>query len=408
MSRSTELNEAVSRYLQFLCVDLPTRQLGSAGNQAATDFCARVLRSTGWDVTTPGFKCLDWVTRGAACRAGAKTFTVHSSPYSNGCRVSAPLRTAATLANLQFLDCTGEILLLTDELTREQLMPKKYPFYNPETHQRLVAILEEKAPAAIITATSRNPELAGAAYPLQLIEDGNFDIPSVYTTDRVGAKLAQLADQTVHLISQAERIPSTGVNVVGRLNPAAAEKLVICARVDTKLGTPGALDNAAGVITLLLLADLLKDHASDYGIELLVMNGEDYYGAHGELVWLEQNYGNLRSIKLFINMDALGYIKGKTAFSFYNLLEQTLAVFVEELTLHPGVMEGEQWYQSDQSIAVMNGVPAMAVTSEYFVELCKKYTHTAADVPGVVDAERLVEAAFTIRNMVNALVQIED
>ncbi len=402
------LVEKARHYLQFLCVDLPTRQLGSAGNQAATDFCARVLRSTGCEVTTPGFKCLDWISRGAACRAGAKTFTVHSSPYTNGCRVSAPLRTAANLEDLQFLDCAGEILLLTDELTREQLMPKNYPFYNPEPHQRLVAILEEKAPAAIIAATSRNPELAGAVYPFPLIEDGNFDIPSVYTTDRVGAKLTQLAGQTVHLISQAERIPSTGVNVVGRLNPGAAEKIVICAHVDTKPGTPGALDNAAGVITLLLLADLLKEYEGNYGIELLVMNGEDYYGAHGELLWLEQNNGNLGRIKLFINMDALGYIKGKTAFSFYNLLEQTRATFVEELNLHPGVMEGEQWYQSDHSIAVMNGVPAMAVTSEHFVELCQKYTHTAADVPAVVDAERLVEAAFAIRNMVNALEEIED
>lgn len=402
------LTQKASQYLQFLCVDLPTRQVGSAGNQAATDFCARVLRAAGWDVTTPGFKCLDWVSRGAACRAGAKTFTVHSSPYANGCRVSAPLHAAANLEDLHFLDCAGEILLLTDELTREQLMPKDYPFYNPETHQKLVALLEEKAPAAIIAATSRNPELAGAVYPFPLIEDGNFDIPSVYTTDRVGAKLCQLAGQTVHLISQAERIPSLGVNVVGRLNPGISEKIVICAHVDTKPGTPGALDNAAGVITLLLLADLLKDHSGACGIELLVMNGEDYYGAPGELTWLEQNNGNMGNIKLFINMDALGYIKGKTAFSFYNLLEQKRAALVEELTLHPGVMEGEHWYQSDHSIALMNGVPAMAVTSEHFVELCKKITHTTADVPGLVDAERLVEAAFTIRDMVNVLVEIED
>ena len=34
---------------------------------------------------------------------------------------------------------------------------------------------------------------------------------------------------------------------------------VLCAHIDSKLNTPGALDNAAGVVTLLLLAELLAD-----------------------------------------------------------------------------------------------------------------------------------------------------
>lgn len=394
-------------YLQYLSVDLPTRRVGSPGNQAATDFCARFFRSSGWKVTTPGFKCLDWVTRGATCRAGSKSFTVHSSPYSNGCRISAPLCVAATLEELIRLDCSGEILLLTGELTREQLMPKGYPFHNPEPHQRLVSLLEEKIPAAIIAATSRNPELAGAVYPFPLIEDGNFNIPSVYTKDRVGERLAQLAGQTVHLISQAERIPSTGVNVVGRLNPQAPEKIVICAHVDANPDTPGALDNAAGVVTLLLLSDLLKDHNGKYAIELLVMNGEDNYGAHGELVFLEQNAGKLGNIKLFINMDALGYIKGDTAFTFYNLMKETCSALLEVLYQHTGTVEGDPWYQGDHAIMVMNGAPAVAVTSDHFVELYRKISHTALDVPALVDLERLVEAAHTIRDMVNTLEEME-
>lgn len=408
MNQPIELHEKAGHYLQFLSADLVTRRMGSAGNHAATDFCARVLAATGYEVSTPGFKCLDWVSQGAACRVGAKNFSVHSSPYSNGCRVGAPLRVAGNMADLNFLDCSGEILLLKDELTREQLMPKCYSFYNPKPHQRLVALLESKAPAAIIAATTRNPELAGALYPFPLFEDGGFDIPSVYTTDKVGARLAQLDGQTVHLISQAERILSTGVIVVGRLNPFSAQKFVICAHVDTKPDTPGALDNAAGVVTLLLLAELLKTYAGEYGIDLLVMNGEDYYGANGEILYLEQNEGRLSDIKLFINMDALGYIKGRTGFSFYNVLEENLVQLREQLLLHPGVCEGESWYQSDHSIVVMKGVPAVAVTSEHFGEITKKYTHTTRDVPALVDIEKLVEAALTIQDMIAALSEMED
>jgi len=78
------------------------------------------------------------------------------------------------------------------------------------------------------------------------------------------------------------------------------------------------------------------------------------------------------------------------------------------LSLRTGSMEGEQWYQSDHAIVVMNGVPAVAVTSERFTELCAKITHTAGDVPALVDAAKLVEAAVTIRNMINALERIEE
>ena len=402
MSRSSELNEIAARYLNYLSVDLETRRMGSAGNHAAAEFCARVLAAAGFEVSNPGFKCLDWVTRGAACRAGSSNFSVHSGPYARGCRVSAPLRVAGHMEDFYWLECTGEILLLKDELTREQLMPKGYPFYNPTPHQQFIALLEKKAPAAIIAATSRNPELAGGAYPFPLIEDGNFDIPSVYTTDRVGVRLAQFDGQTVHLVSQAERIPSSGVNVVGRLNPFALEKLVVCAHLDAKINTPGALDNAAGVVTLLLLSELLKDYCGRYGIELLVVNGEDYYGANGELLYLEQNEGQLNYIKLFINLDALGYLKGNTAFSFYNLLEQDLNLLRQLLARHDGLVEGEPWYQSDHAIFVMKGNPALAVTSEHFMEITRKFTHTPRDVPALVDTEKLVKAGLAIREMIES------
>ena len=403
MNSTIDEIEKAQRYLQFLSVDLDSRRLGSAGNRAATDFCERVFTSAGYEVTTPGFSCLDWVSGGATCRAGSKNFTVYSSPYANGCRVSAPLRVAGNLEELYWLDCSGDVLLLTDDLAREQLMPKGYPFYNPLPHQRIIALLEEKTPAAIIAATARNPELAGALYPFPLFEDGNFYIPSVYTTDRIGARLSQMDGQVVHLISQSERIPSTGVNVVGRLNPFTPKKFVICAHIDTKPDTPGALDNAAGVVTLLLLADLLKSYTGDFGIELLIMNGEDYYGANGEILYLEQNEGLIGNIKLFINMDALGYIKGRTAFSFYNLLEEDLRIARQQLADKPGLCEGESWYQSDHSIVVMKGAPAIAVTSEHFGEITKKYAHTWRDKPALVEIEKLVEAALAIQEIILAL-----
>ena len=103
------------------------------------------------------------------------------------------------LMNLKMVDATGKILLLRGEIAKEQIMPKNFVFYNPEEHQRIYRLLEEKQPAAIISATTRNPELAGAVYPFPMFEDGDFDIPSAYMTDVEGEKLASFAGRQVSL-----------------------------------------------------------------------------------------------------------------------------------------------------------------------------------------------------------------
>lgn len=392
--------EKARNFLDYFCIHLPTRRVGSAGNQDATAFAAGFLSDMGYEVETPMFKCLDWRTMGASCRVGSTSFPVQSSPYSRGCDVSARLHAAATLEELQALECRGEVLLLHGDLAHEQLMPKNFTFYNPETHQLIIALLEQKAPAALICATGRNPELAGAVYPFPLIEDGDFDIPSVYTTDVTGAQLALMAGQPVHVLSRAERIPSTGCNVVASRNAPAPRKIVICAHIDAKLGTPGAVDNAAGVITLLLAAELLRDYSGEFGVEFLLVNGEDYYGANGEKLYLEHNPPGAGKVALFINLDGLGYIKGRTALSFYNLPEALRQQFTQLLSKYPGIYEGEPWYQSDHSIMVMNGVSALALTTENFVELETEYAHTEKDVPALVDVDKLVEVACMVRDTV--------
>jgi len=107
---------------------------------------------------------------------------------------------------------------MKDEICSEQLMPKNFIFYNPDHHKKIYALLEEKQPAAIITATAKKPELVGALYPFPLIVDGDFDIPSVYCTDIIGKEIATHIGGMFKLTIQAERIPSTANNVIARKN----------------------------------------------------------------------------------------------------------------------------------------------------------------------------------------------
>ena len=307
----SDLTTLASHILSTLCVEIPGRAVGSPGNRAATTFFAGRMQSLGFAVDSPAFDCIYWMTEGARLTAGGESFQVFASPYSLGCQVTgASLVAAHDLDELESVAAQGKLLLLHGELAREQLMPKNFPFYNPEEHQRIYRLLEEKKPLAILAATERNPELAGAQYPFPLIEDGDFDIPSVYLTAEEGERLLQHAGSPVSLASASQRIPATGCNVIAVKNPSAARRVVLTAHIDAKQGTPGALDNAAGVVTLLLLAELLHDYSGTLGVEIVAVNGEDYYAAPGEIQYLQRNQGKMGDILLNINLDGVGYIRG--------------------------------------------------------------------------------------------------
>ena len=390
---ATVLSDKAALYLRTLCLEIPGRQVGSAGNQAATRFFADLVSSFGFETECPAFECIDWTQAGAELSAEGAAFKVQVSPYSLGCRVHAPLAAVSTVAELEQAEVQRQVLLLRCEIAKEQLMPKNFTFYNPDEHKRIVRALEAAQPLAIIAATSRNPELAGALYPFPLIEDGDFDIPSVFMTEEEGNRLAERAGQMVLLESRARRIPSQGCNIVARKGANGRRRTVLFAHIDAKEGTPGALDNATGVTTLLLLAEMLAGYTGKLPIEIVALNGEDYYGAPGEKQWVQANSGHFHEIVLGINLDGAGYREGKTAYSLYECPPGMEELIRQTFAAYPDLVEGERWYQSDHSLFVMNQRPALAFTSEGMAALWTEVAHTALDRPELVEPARLAGIA---------------
>jgi aminopeptidase YwaD len=324
---------------------------------------------------------------------------VHASPYSLGGAARAPLAVVSTVEELEAAPLSGRIALLRGEIAREQLMPKNFTFYNPDEHKRIVRALEAAQPLAIVAATGRNPELAGAVYPFPLIEDGDFDIPSAYMTDVEGERLAAHAGREVRLEVRAQRLPATGCNVVARRGDDPRRRAVLFAHVDAKAGTPGALDNAAGVSTLLLLAELLAGYAGPLCLELVILNGEDYYAAPGEVQWLRHNDGRFDEIVLGLNLDGVGHRGGRPAYSLYGCPPELDAVIRRAFAAHPALVEGGPWYQSDHSLFLMQGIPALALTSQQFNELWSEVAHTPHDTPDLIDPAQLVDIACALRDL---------
>ena len=393
MKKQDNLISKSAVYLKTLCSVKPNRRTGSAGNRQATDFFADTLIPFGYEIDVAPFDCLDHASSGAQLSHADQSFEVFVSPYSLDCDVTTELIVISTPEELEMAECEGKLLLLRDPISSEQLMPKNFIFYNPEHHKNIIALLENKQPAGIIAATSRQPELVGALYPFPLFVDGDFDIPSVYCKDSVGNTLADLDGEAVHLRIDLQRIPSTANNVIARINPKAEQKIVITAHIDAYEDSPGALDNAAGVVVMLLLAEMLSDYQGNMGFEIVAFNGEDHYSAGGQMDYLKR-YGNeLSKISLVVNLDDLGYIEGKTAYSFYECPQPLKSKVEQVFQPFNGLIKGDPWFQGDHMIFVQKEIPAVAITSELMPELMRTITHTAADTPDKVDCNKLVEVA---------------
>lgn len=392
-------------YMRKLCEDIAERCVGTEGNRQATAFFEEILASFGWATSAQEFDATDWFDGGATLMADDKEFEVFVSPYSLGYSGQAMLSAASNIAELQKGNFDGTILLLHGNMAHEQLMPKNFPFYNPEEHQQIVGLLENSKAHAILCATGRNPSLAGGVYPFPLIEDGDFDIPSVYMTAEEGKQLLPFIGKKLTLHSVSKRISGKGCNVIGRKGDSNLDRVVITAHIDAKKGTPGAIDNATGVTVLLLLAELLTGYSGKKRIEIVALNGEDYYSAPGQIKYIIANQYSFGDILLNINIDGAAYRNSKSAFSFFDLpeaIKQKASKIVEQ---HPDIVEGEPWPQGDHSIFVQKGRPAIAITSEWFLTNLdsQEITHTSKDNLRIVDYKSIVTVTKAIKELVELL-----
>lgn len=402
MSADSYLQKARS-YLAALCSQVPNRSAGSPGNLLAVNFFTRTIGQWSYTVDTTPFLCQDFWDKGSTLVHNGRSYEVYSSPFSVDCDITAELVVASRIEELELCACKGKILLMKGALCDEHLMPQNHPFYNPDHHKQIYALLEEKQPAGIVTATGKNPVMMGALYPYPLIEDGDFDIPSVFCTEKFGEVIAAEDGETFHLVINAGRISSEACNVIARRNPDALQKIVVCAHIDTKATTRGAIDNASGTVMLLLLAEMLDQYKGSMGIEIVAVNGEDHYSAGGEVDYLNRYGWDLDNVIFAVNVDGIGYIRGDTAFSFYEFPEIIARKARSIFSTYSGMAEGNQWYAGDHMVFVQKGKPAIALTSGCIAELSAEVLHSPKDTPELVDCAKLIEVADAVKDLIAML-----
>jgi aminopeptidase YwaD len=385
-----------------LCSVVPDRRPGSVGNDEAVALVANLIEAFGWRIELQEFDCLDWETDGGELRIDGATISLTPGPYGLGVEAVGPVRVLRTLYELEQAKLAGSIAVLAGDLASEPLTPKAFPFYGSDEHAEIIWLLEVGAPEAVIAVTGKYPELCGALDPFPLIEDGDFEIPAASVRPDDAGPLLDGEGGVATVEIRSRQIPSRARNVVATRGPQS-RRLTVIAHIDTKPGTPGAVDNAAGVVALLLLAELLapgRHPDLPIGVELLAVNGEDHYAAPGELAWLAVNGDALEEVTLAINIDGAGYRKGKSAYSTYNV-DGDVAEHVQRLfDTRDDFVHGPDWYQSDHAIFAMRGRPALAITTEYVQEMLGELFHSAADTSDQVDIDLVVGIAQALEELI--------
>jgi aminopeptidase YwaD len=401
---ASDLAARAASHVATLCGVVPDRHPGSAGNAAAVGYFEDVVRSFGWDVACQDFDCLEWEHGDSWVEAAGLRVALNAGPYSNPADLTARLAVVSTIEELEAGSCADAVLVLHGAIAREQLFPKNFTFYNPDSHKRIYAALERQCPAAVVAVTARDPEAAGAVYPFPLIEDGDFDIPNAYLADRdAGPLLAAGAGIDVTVRIDSGRVPTRGRHLVTGKPGTSGRRVVVFAHIDGRKGLPCALDNASGASSLLILAELLERYSGPHSIELVPLNGEDYYDACGQKIWMRDNASRLGDIVLGMNADDVGHVGAGTAVSFYGCPPVTDTLVRGLFARHPGFAEGPQWPQGDHSLFAFNNVPALAFTAEDFMETFRTITHTAADRPELVDPVIVADVARFMADVIGGL-----
>lgn len=117
-----------------------------------------------------------------------------------------------------------------------------------------------------------------------------------------------LEDKTpIRVIAPIKIVPNTSTaNVVGTLPGESIDEILFIAHLDTVYNTPGANDNTASVIVMLMLAHAASGKPPAKTLRFIATTGEEYGGFRGAAHYAKKRKeeGTLNDIKFLVNFDS--------------------------------------------------------------------------------------------------------
>jgi aminopeptidase YwaD len=351
----------IKEHMDVLVNEIGERPGGSPGCLLAETYISNIFASNGWATEKQTFDCPDWKDLGATLRLNGRALDAVTNAYSPPCDVQASIVPISTLAELENAGLDGHIGLLYGAILPAPLSPKSW-FLKSDRDDRIIQLLESKNPQALITVQKIGGGLE------RLIEDWEFPIPSVSVSAEIGREILLEANATLSLKISSTREAGSTSNIIGR-SGIDRRRVVLCAHHDTKYGTPGACDNASGVVILLALAEFLDTADYPFTLELVSFANEEYLPI-GDDEYLRRNGGDdLSEVIACINTDGVGQILAPDSMTVIS----AGSAFENALTDYASAREDlawvEPWPESNHSTFAWRGVPSVAFTSTNRVAL---------------------------------------
>jgi Iap family predicted aminopeptidase len=384
--------EDVMQHVSYLAGEIGCRTIGSRENHAAAEYIMKTFRAAGLEIETQEIACPDWKEVSTRLELGGEEFEAYANTFSPSCEVMAPTVAIGSLAELEAIEITGRVPIFYGDLSQNALGAKR-AIYISERDQKIVQLLEERRPAALLTI---NPSMHGH---WRMIEDYDLAIASATVPAQVGLKLMERAGEMVRLAITTRRVPSHTSNIIGRARNDCSDRLVICAHYDTKVDTPGAYDNAAGVAVLLTLANLLAKQPARVRLEWVAFTGEEVYGL-GDIEYSRRIGGDFSHILAAINIDGVGPRLASNTVATFSARGEFDELVAMKKAAYPGIVAVEPWPASDHYIFYSHGVPSIALSSVGI----KDVYHTPQDNLEKINPHKLAEAVYLARDILLALV----
>ncbi len=386
--------ERALEHVQHLSVQIGSRPIGSPANLAAADYIDGVFQDCGLLIARQEIPCPDWTVEHTSLELNGEILEARANTFSPACDVSAPIEPVCTPAELEAAAITGRILVFYGDMAQTELAAKG-GIYVSDRDRRVIELLEQKHPAGIVTI---NPTLHAL---WRIIEDFDLDIPSVTVSARSGLKLLKAPGAPVRMKISACRSPSHTDNVVARMPGDIPQRIVFCAHYDSKVDTPGAYDNAAGVGVLLTLAEVFSHRQHRHTLEWIAFTGEEGAGL-GDMEYARQAQkpGNgFDQITALINIDGVGPYTGTNTITSLAGSSDFEALIDQKLARYPGVMKVEPWPASDHYIFYSNGTPSIALTSKGIRDIF----HTLSDTFEWISGAKLAETVQLVLDLFDEL-----
>lgn len=250
------------QHMETFCLKCGTRHCGSEGERMAADYMVEYLTGLGIPVVREEFPTRGW--------------KFESIVFHNVTK-DRPVTNASACFFSGSVDWEGKLLFIESwdlEKLAELPVAGQVCFIkhidSVFVHNRIAQELEDLGAAAAIFVCG------GIAVDAKVVRNSHLQRIALATTDAYGAyEILDNPNDTYRLQIKAHSFDQMSCNVVARLGKGSV-KGVIGGHYDTAPLVQGANDNAAGTITVLELARLMKDEDLDMTLDFVAFSGEEY------------------------------------------------------------------------------------------------------------------------------------